>query len=57
MAPIPDPRPPEVVSRLFTCDASETNVHTVDMNYLGNTWPFFKPNFANMEKAMEVSIA
>ena len=34
---------------VFTTDPSETCIHVTQWGYLGETWPFFKPNFVNME--------
>ncbi|KAJ3670648.1 hypothetical protein LUZ60_008074 [Juncus effusus] len=37
----------------FTENFEETDVYTVNWNVLGETWPFFKPNFANMREIMD----
>ncbi|CAM6126062.1 unnamed protein product [Calypogeia fissa] len=37
---------------VFTTDPAATNVHVVKWSFLGETWPYFRPNFVNMEKAM-----
>lgn len=38
---------------VFTTDAAATPVHVQGWGYLGDTWPFFRPNFVNMEKHRE----
>ena len=35
---------------IFTTDPTATNVHVVGWSFLGETWPYFRPNFGNMEK-------
>jgi DNA ligase 1 len=35
--------------RVFTTNPSLSRVHVVGMSWLGETWPFFRPNYANME--------
>ncbi|XP_060193052.1 DNA ligase 6 isoform X2 [Lycium barbarum] len=37
---------------VFTTDESETDVHVVGWNVLGETWPYFRPNFEKMDKIM-----
>ncbi|KAF3779843.1 DNA cross-link repair protein [Nymphaea thermarum] len=37
----------------FTVDASESDVHVVRWNELGETWPYFRPNFVNMKKILD----
>lgn len=37
---------------VFTEDASKSDVHVVGWNVLGETWPYFKPNFVNMKAIM-----
>jgi hypothetical protein len=37
---------------VFTTDPSATNVHVVGWNFLGETWPYFRPNFGNMENLL-----
>ncbi|KAI4352147.1 hypothetical protein L6164_006427 [Bauhinia variegata] len=39
-------------SGTFTGDDSETNIHVVGWNVLGETWPYFRPNFVRMEEIM-----
>jgi hypothetical protein len=34
---------------VFTCDPSKTILHAVKWNYIGEAWPFFRPNYTNME--------
>lgn len=41
------------MDEVFTTDASETPVSVASWGFLGDTWPFFRPNFVNMEKHME----
>jgi len=35
----------------FTLDPSETPIQVVSWGRLGDTWPYFRPNFTNMEEA------
>ncbi|KAK6255780.1 hypothetical protein SCA6_017085 [Theobroma cacao] len=37
---------------VFTEDESESNVHVVGWNVLGETWPYFRPNFVRMKEIM-----
>ncbi|XP_022771969.1 DNA ligase 6 isoform X3 [Durio zibethinus] len=37
---------------VFTEDESESDVHVVGWNVLGETWPYFRPNFARMKEIM-----
>ncbi|KAL5722076.1 hypothetical protein ACHQM5_005642 [Ranunculus cassubicifolius] len=39
-------------SGVFTEDASLSNVHVVGWNVLGETWPYFRPNFGKMKEMM-----
>ncbi|KAK7272987.1 hypothetical protein RIF29_14032 [Crotalaria pallida] len=39
-------------SGVFTEDASGSNIHVVGWNVLGETWPYFRPNFVRMEEIM-----
>ncbi|KAF3554960.1 hypothetical protein F2Q69_00013159 [Brassica cretica] len=39
-------------SGMFTEDKSESDVHVVGWNLLGETWPYFRPNFAKMNEVM-----
>uniref|UniRef100_A0A0D3CYG6 DNA ligase n=1 Tax=Brassica oleracea var. oleracea TaxID=109376 RepID=A0A0D3CYG6_BRAOL len=39
-------------SGMFTEDKSESDVHVVGWNVLGETWPYFRPNFAKMNEVM-----
>lgn len=40
-------------SGVFTEDLSESDVHVVGWNVLGETWPYFRPNFVKMKEIME----
>lgn len=40
---------------IFTTDPRATNVHVVEWSFLGETWPYFRPNFGNMEKILAES--
>ena len=40
---------------IFTTDPAATNVHVVGWSFLGETWPYFRPNFGNMEKILAES--
>lgn len=35
---------------VFTEDASASNVHVIGWNFLGETWPYFRPNFVKMKE-------
>ncbi|XP_039054171.1 DNA ligase 6-like isoform X2 [Hibiscus syriacus] len=37
---------------VFTVDESESDVHVVGWNVLGETWPYFRPNFVKMKDIM-----
>ncbi|GMH27224.1 hypothetical protein Nepgr_029067 [Nepenthes gracilis] len=37
---------------VFTEDELATDVHVVGWNVLGETWPYFRPNFSNMKEIM-----
>ncbi|CAN6933722.1 unnamed protein product, partial [Brassica oleracea] len=37
---------------MFTEDKEESDVHVVGWNVLGETWPYFRPNFAKMNEVM-----
>ncbi|XP_043702272.1 DNA ligase 6 isoform X2 [Telopea speciosissima] len=39
-------------SGIFTEDDSATDVHVVGWNILGETWPYFRPNFAKIKEIM-----
>ncbi|XP_024187828.1 DNA ligase 6 isoform X2 [Rosa chinensis] len=39
-------------SGVFTEDECESDVHVVGWNVLGETWPYFRPNFVKMEEIM-----
>ena len=34
---------------VFTTDMASTPLHVVKWGFLGESWPFFRPNFVNME--------
>ena len=38
------------VDEVFTLDVKSTPVHVASWGFLGDTWPFFRPNFKNMEQ-------
>jgi hypothetical protein len=35
---------------LFTCDKASTPVHVCRMGFAGELWPFFRPNFTNVQE-------
>jgi len=37
---------------MFTEDVNESDVHVVGWNVLGETWPYFRPNFVKMNEIM-----
>lgn len=37
---------------VFTQDESESDIHVVGWNVLGETWPYFRPNFVKMKEIM-----
>ncbi|KAK1556406.1 hypothetical protein Q3G72_004547 [Acer saccharum] len=39
-------------SGVFTRDDTESDVHVVGWNVLGETWPYFRPNFGRMKEIM-----
>ncbi|KAL1192368.1 DNA ligase 6 [Cardamine amara subsp. amara] len=39
-------------SGMFTEDENESDVHVVGWNVLGETWPYFRPNFVKMNEIM-----
>ena len=39
------------VEDVFTTDPKETCIHVTQWGFLGDTWPYFRPNFVNMEAA------
>ncbi|CAG9464257.1 unnamed protein product [Pedinophyceae sp. YPF-701] len=41
------------VDSAFTTDRAATSVHGVRWNVIGETWPFFRPNFQAMEELRE----
>ncbi|KAM0032417.1 putative DNA ligase (ATP) [Helianthus debilis subsp. tardiflorus] len=38
---------------VFTNEECESDVHVIGWNVLGETWPYFKPNFVKMKEIME----
>lgn len=38
---------------MFTEDEAETDVPVVGWNVLGETWPYFRPNFGKMMEIMK----
>ncbi|KAA6428449.1 MAG: DNA ligase [Trebouxia sp. A1-2] len=38
------------LDEVFTTDLSSTPVHVAKWGFLGESWPFFRPNFVNMEQ-------
>ncbi|KAG4401932.1 hypothetical protein GLYMA_02G090266v4 [Glycine max] len=36
----------------FIKDEKESNIHVVGWNVLGETWPYFRPNFVRMKEVM-----
>jgi hypothetical protein len=45
--------PEEEVADTFTTDPRATPIHVVGWGVLGETWPFFRPNFTSMERLGE----
>ena len=41
------------VDEVFTTDQTATPVSVASWGFLGDTWPFFRPNFVNMDKHRE----
>eukprot|EP01018_Ginkgo_biloba_P027060 Gb_21652 [translate_table: standard] len=41
-----------VDTEVFTTDFTASNVHVIGWNVLGETWPYFRPNWGNMERIM-----
>lgn len=41
------------VDEVFTTNPKETPVHVASWGFLGDTWPYFRPNFTNMEAYRE----
>ncbi|KAK1281112.1 DNA ligase 1 [Acorus gramineus] len=39
-------------SGIFTEDASMSDVHVIGWNVLGETWPYFRPNFVKLKEIM-----
>lgn len=38
---------------MFTQDSNASCVHVTPWEHLGESWPYFRPNFVNMERAQE----
>lgn len=38
------------LEEVFTTDMASTPVHVAKWGFLGESWPFFRPNFVNMEQ-------
>ncbi len=38
------------LKEVFTTDLASTPVHVAKWGFLGESWPFFRPNFVNMEQ-------
>ena len=38
------------IEEVFTTDLASTPVHVAKWGFLGESWPFFRPNFVNMEQ-------
>ena len=38
---------------IFTIDEVESNVHVCNMSFCGEMWPFFRPNFDNMNRYLD----
>ena len=38
------------LDEVFTTDLASTPVHVAKWGFLGESWPFFRPNFVNMEQ-------
>ena len=36
-------------NEVFVSDPEATNIHAVGWNWIGETWPFFRPNYQNIE--------
>lgn len=39
----------EEMDATFTTDPTATPIRVVRWGHLGDTWPYFRPNFTNME--------
>jgi DNA ligase-1 len=40
----------ELMARTFTSDPCETPIHVTPWGFLGESWPYFRPNFTNIEE-------
>ncbi len=45
--------PEEQLLSHFTTDPTATPIHVCSWGTLGETWPFFRPNFVNIEQLRE----
>ncbi len=45
--------PPDALADTFTTDPRATPVHVVGWGVLGDTWPYFRPNFVAMQRTAE----
>eukprot|EP00198_Chlamydomonas_reinhardtii_P008670 XP_001698007.1 predicted protein [Chlamydomonas reinhardtii] len=57
LPPEPNPDPDAGVAaaaHVFTDDPAASPVHVVGWGTLGETWPYFRPNFVNMQRAAEI---
>ena len=41
---------------LFTSDKASTPVHVCRMGFAGELWPFFRPNFTNIQRYLEMEM-
>lgn len=41
------------IDEVFTTDPKASPVHVASWGFLGDTWPYFRPNFVNMEAYRE----
>jgi hypothetical protein len=47
---------PSSASSYFTLDKSETCLQVCRMGFCGEMWPYYKPNFINLEKKLEEEV-
>lgn len=43
------------VEEVFSTERGSSRVEVVSWGFLGEVWPFFRPNFVNMEKCREAA--
>lgn len=48
---------PADIGNTFTTDPTETPIRVVRWGHLGDNWPYFRPNFVNMEAARAAATA